>query len=252
MSEGASEVSQEEYLSILGNSTTNVDVHTVIETASRAADEVLGLEGDGLEVWNSVTLPQAQEVYAGSNPTKLARKLLKIIDEAGAQSSTTATVEYLKNAVPSDEVEFAKSDKEAHTQELITDIEKFMVEFAQRYGEGYKGPVAVIVWGSYARFQQRLDSDVDYSVVMVDDPDGFLHKDQWVDSDAFESFLSSKIGHSRKQPIDTQVWGTAALADENSIRDLIEVDSPHFLIASPFPGVKEKVQKLLQSQITEI
>ncbi len=250
MKEEPNEISSEEYFrKLIKDYDIDIEVDTVTAAANKAFDEVAGLTQGASDVWNTITLPQAVKVYRGSNPLKLGQTLLQIIDKAGTQEGAEATIKYLKSAVPKDEVDFSESDKKVHSEKLVADIESFITEYAVRYGTGYKGTVAVVIWGSYARFQQRLDSDIDFSLISVDHPLGFSQGDLWVNNDDFEELLRRKLDNARGFSVDMQNWGTGIIADEQSIRGLIELETPEFLVASPFPEVKEKVQRLLQDEV---
>ncbi|HEY4506569.1 MAG TPA: nucleotidyltransferase domain-containing protein [Candidatus Paceibacterota bacterium] len=209
---------------------TEADLDKII---SHVFDEICGEHGKKEFFENA--LPAVKQVY-GTNYRKAGLRLLEIIDK-GTQQKPGEIGQYFVNAVSQSELEYSKKPKQEIVDEIITAINNLILEENR---EDHKGIAAVIIYGSFAKNNFSLTSDLD--VIFISESEE--NEDC---GEKFESRLNIKV----RPPVEN-FYGTFYIGEEDKFRELVSgkdtlVKGGH-IVVSPYPEIKTRIQKLLVQQ----
>lgn len=191
----------------------------------------------------SVTLPAIKQVY-GTNFRKAGLRLLDIIDK-GASRKPSQIGDYFKHAVSSQELQFSQKPREQILSEIVDVLNRLILDKKKEYGDAYKGVIAAIIYGSYARKNFSLNSDLDIAYIRESvETSLYVPGEKYVDYiDDFENSLGRKI-----RPATDNILGSVCIADEKRIEALTGPNTlikDTFIVVSPYLDIKEKIESLL-------
>ncbi len=191
-------------------------------------------------------VPAVKQIY-GTNFRKAGLRLLEIIDKGAAQKREKIG-EYFKRAVSEKEIEYSQKPKQEIVRDIVEQINSTILEKRKEYGDAYKGIVAAIIYGSFARKNFSLNSDLDVFYVSESRDEGgyLIDPDQYVYyEDDFENSLNSKI----RPPIENS-HGTYYIDDEDRLKGLAKEEGSlikgAYIVVSPYPEVKARIESLLE------
>jgi predicted nucleotidyltransferase len=182
------------------------------------------------------TVAAIKQVY-GTNYRKAGLRLLEIIDK-GAERKPSEIGKYFKEAVSQAELEFNKKNKDEVVKDLQERIEKAILEFRGRYGERYNGVVGAIVFGSYAKENFHLKSDLDIVYITKSRNKG-LHISPY--QHEFDDWLDRKV----KPVVRSDTYDPIAMSDVEALQNLTGEGSmvgEGYVVISPYPEIKKAIQ----------
>lgn len=193
-------------------------------------------------------LPAVKQIY-GTNYRKAGLRLLEIIDK-GAAHKPEEIGTYFKNAVSQEELEYSRKSKEEIIDDILAKISEIILEKRSEYGARHKGIVAAIIYGSFARKNFSLNSDLDIIYVSesqeggeyIEEEDKYVHYDE-----EFEYSLGRKI----RPPVEN-FYGTFYIGAEDKFRGLVggkdHLISDAYIVVSPYPEIKAEIESLLKQE----
>ncbi|TSC75011.1 MAG: hypothetical protein G01um101444_58 [Parcubacteria group bacterium Gr01-1014_44] len=206
---------------------------------TRVFSEICGKHGKQ-EFFES-TLPAIKQIY-GTNYRKAGLRLLEIIDK-GAEHRPEKIGEYFETVVSKEEFEYSKKPKDEIVEDIVKNINEIILEKKKEGGGEHKGIVAVVIYGSFAKKNFSLNSDLDIicfsdSSQEEDEQRGFhFGKD-------FEYSLGRKI----RPPIQN-LFGTFYLPNHDNSGELNDernsFEKNTYIVVSPYPEIKERIELLL-------
>lgn len=221
------------------------DAQTLDDIISVVFEEVCGESGK--EVFFAETLPAVKLVYS-TNYAKAGMRLLDIINK-GAELKVDEIDNHFRTAVSPREIEFAYKPKDEVVSGIFAEINASILQKQREHGEG-RGIVAVIVYGSFARGNFYLGSDLDICYVSASpvQEEYIQEKGVYVRyAQDFGETLSRRIRH----PLDN-FSGTIFIDDTDSLAYLVSGEDSlvkeDFVVVSPYPEYKTEIEgRLLKS-----
>lgn len=196
----------------------------------------------GKEEFYSFVIPTVKKIY-GDNFRKAGLRLLDIINK-GASLKPKEIGDYFKNAFSKEELEYSEKSKKEIINEMIENINDLIAEKKKRYGEKYKGVVGVIVFGSFAKNNFTLESDLDIAFVLETDEKGvYLEKEEkYIDyTEDFEKDLEKKIKR------EIMNFTSIGLEKNKNLREIFSREMlESAVVISPSEDVKAKLRKYLK------
>jgi len=182
------------------------------------------------------TVPKIKQIY-GTNYRKAGLRLLEIINK-GAECRPSEIGKYFKGAVSQAELEFSKKNKDEVVKGLGERIEKAILDFRERNAERYNGVVGAVVFGSYAKKNFHLESDLDIIYITKS-----RNKGTYISSlqHAFDDWLDRKV----KPVVKSDIYDPIAIADVEALRDLMGDGSmvrEGYIVISPYLEVKKAIE----------
>lgn len=195
-----------------------------------------------------IAVPSVKSIY-GDNRRKAGLRLLDIIDK-GAERKPDQIGGYFEKAVSEAELEFSKKSKEEVLKEIEAAVNDLILRKKEELGEQF-GIVAAVIYGSYAKRNFNMGSDVDifYIESNSEKKDGFDEEEgqfiRYFDGPHFDRVLDRKI-----RPETDNFFGTVYIGDEDELVWTVSdsMIKNEFVIVTPYPEIEEKLQDIFSSQ----
>jgi predicted nucleotidyltransferase len=200
----------------------------------------------GRQEFFEITVPLIKRIY-GNNFSKVGMRLLDIIDE-GASLRPDKVGNFFRNPVSTEELEFSKRPKEEIVGEITDAIEKLILEKSKEFGKNYEGVIAVVIYGSYANNNFSLGSDLDVVYITKSKEEGVFLKKEERYVHYLEDF--SKGMKKAVKPETGHDFVIFSIDDEKEFKENLGKDanlSTNFIVISPFPETKKKVEETIKS-----
>lgn len=188
--------------------------------------------------------PAIMQIYK-DNYRKAGLRLLNIIDE-GADKKPAEIGEYFKTVFSEAEIEYSTKDKKEIVRELVETIETLILEEKEKYRGEYKGVVAVLIYGSYAKGNFNLNSDIDIRF-FTDEEEGeyFEEEEKYYH---FGKEFQEKLEAIIRPPMDpdTESEGIPIKKIKEKLLDYMELFRGGFIVVSPYSEIKQEIEKKLK------
>lgn len=201
----------------------------------------------GKEEFFGVVVPALKRIY-GTNYRSAGLRLLEIIND-GASRKREEIRQYFNTVVSQEELDYAEKPKEETLESISKTINGLILEKKKKYGEKYKGIVAAVIYGSFAKKNFSTRSDLDVLYVAESDEEGeYIEDDEkWVHyAEDFDISLGRKI-----EPRIDDFYGVVSLNNQPQFEELAGKHSllgGEYIIVSPYPEIKEKIASFLKGK----
>lgn len=199
---------------------------------------------NGKKEFFQYVFPAIMQIYK-DNYRKAGLRFLEIIDK-GADKRPSEIGEYFKTYISETELEYSKKDKAEIVEELKNTIEALILEEQKKYGGEYRGVVAVLIYGSYAKGNFNLNSDIDLRYFTKNEKGEYIEDEERYShyGEEFQEKLEGII----KPPMDpdAESEGIPIKKIKEKLSDDIELFRGGYVIVSPHSEIKKEIENTLE------